>query len=245
MAPRLDGRRVLVTGGTRGVGRATTLALARTGASVVAGYRSDDESAALLTKEPDWAEDRCHTVRADLATESGRKSLVDAVHKGLGGLDVLVNNLGTYRPAALAGVSAQDLADDIHTNLTVHILVTQAVLGLLADGGSVVTIGAGMAERGRPDHIAFAAAKAGLAGFTRSLAKELAPRRIRANIVAPGVVETERGLDLPPRIRASLLSAIPLGRFVTATDVANVVLFLASDLAGLVTGATIKVDGGI
>jgi NAD(P)-dependent dehydrogenase (short-subunit alcohol dehydrogenase family) len=247
MAPRLDGRRALVTGGTRGVGRAISLALARSGASVLACYRSDDDAAARLSAQPGWDPDRCRVLRADLRTAAGRARAVAAVRvaPGPGTLDILVNNLGTYQPAALAAMSGSDLQDSVHTNLTVHLLVTQALLGLLDDGAAVVNIGAGMADRGRPEHVAFTTAKAGLAGFTRALDKELAPRRIRVNTVAPGVVETERGIDLPPPVRAALLSAIPLRRFVTATDVANVVLFLASDLAGLVAGATVKVDGGI
>jgi 3-oxoacyl-[acyl-carrier protein] reductase len=225
--------------GTRGVGRASSLALARAGASVLACYRSDGEAAARL------AADGCRVVRADLCTEEGRERLVSAIGGELGGLDILVNNLGTYRPAALAAMTAVAVHESMYANLTVHLLVTRAVLGLIGDGGAVVNVGAGMAERGRAEHVPFTAAKAGLAGFGRALAKELAPRGIRVNTVAPGVVETERGIDLPAPVRASLLNAIPLRRFVTAADVANVVLFLASDLAGLVSGATVKVDGGI
>lgn len=237
--------RAVVTGGTRGVGRATALGLARAGASVVVCYQRDESAAARLAAEPDWSPERCHLVRADLRTAAGRARTVAAVRAYLGGVDVLVNNLGTYAPAPLHRTSAPDLQDSLHVNLTVHLLFTRAVLDLLAPGAAIVNLGAGMAERGRPGHVAFTAAKAGLAGATRSLAKELAPRGVRVNTVAPGVVETERGIDLPPPVRASLLEAIPLRRFVTATDVANVVLFLAGDGAGGVAGATVKVDGGI
>jgi NAD(P)-dependent dehydrogenase (short-subunit alcohol dehydrogenase family) len=241
VAPRLDGRRALVTGGTRGVGRATALALARAGADVLVCYRSDDEAAARLAEHPDWAADRCRVVRADLGTTNGRSTVCAAVDT----VDILVNNLGTYRPAPLSTIAEPDLEAYVHENLTTHLLLTQAMLGRLSDGGTIVNIGAAMAERGRPGHSLFTATKAGLAGFTRSLAQELASRRIRVNTVAPGVVETERGIDLPPPVRASLLAAIPLGRFVNADDVANVVLFLASGLAAAVTGTTVKVDGGI
>jgi 3-oxoacyl-[acyl-carrier protein] reductase len=245
VAPRLDGRRALVTGGTRGVGRATALALASAGARVLSCYRHDDEAAARLTEHPDWASDRCRVVRADLRTGAGRAEVCAVVDGYLGELDILVNNLGTYRPAPLATIAEPDLEAYLHENLTTHLLLTQAVLARLADGATVVNVGAAMAERGRPGHALFTAAKAGLAGFTRSLAQELAPRGIRVNTVAPGVVETERGIDLPPPVRASVLAAIPLGRFVTAAEVANVVLFLASGSAVAVTGATVKVDGGI
>jgi len=245
MAPRLDGRRAVVTGGTRGVGRATSLALARAGASVLACYRKDDAAAAGLSEQDGWAADRCHVVAADLTTEPGRARLVEAVGRHLGGVDILINNLGTYRPAALAVLSGAEVEGSVAANLTVHLLVTQALLPQLSEGATVVNIGAAMAERGRPEHVPFTTAKAGLAGFGRALTKELAPRGIRVNTVAPGLVETERGIDLPPPVRANLLSAIALRRFVTAADVANAVLFLASDLSGLVAGATIKVDGGI
>lgn len=245
MAPRLDGLGAVVTGGTRGVGRATALALAAAGASVLVCYLRDDEAAATLAEQSEWDAGRCWTIRADLRTPAGRTALLDAARDHLGTVDILVNNLGTYEPAPLIAMSTVDIEEDLRTNLTTHLLVTRAVLERLGDGGSVVNIGAGMAERGRPAHTLFTTAKAGLTGFTRSLAKELAPRGIRVNTVAPGVVETERGIDLPPPVRAALLDAIPLRRFVTAWDVANVVLFLASDLAGCVAGATVKVDGGI
>jgi NAD(P)-dependent dehydrogenase (short-subunit alcohol dehydrogenase family) len=241
----LQRRRAVITGGTRGVGRATSLALARAGATVLATYRGDDAAAAALAAEPGWDPARCHTLRTDLTTPVGRAALTAAADAVLGGVDVLVNNLGTYEPAPLAAISDVELQASLHTNLTVHLLVTRDVLALLADGAAVINVGAGMAERGRPHHAAFTTAKAGLAGFTRTMAKELAPRGIRVNTVAPGVVETERGLDLPPPVRASLLAAIPLRRFVTSADVANTILFLASDLAGRVAGATVKVDGGI
>jgi NAD(P)-dependent dehydrogenase (short-subunit alcohol dehydrogenase family) len=245
MTQRLDGLRVLVTGGTRGVGLATSLGLARAGARVLACYRGNDASAEALAADADWCADRCHLVRADLTTDEGRRHAIAAAGTHLGGLDILVNNFGSYRPAPLSAMTADVLTSSVHDNLTAHMLLTQAALPLLADGGAIVNIGAGMADRGRPDHTHFTAAKAGLAGFTRSLAKELAPRRIRVNTVAPGVVETERGIDLPPPVRASLLAAIPLRRFVTSVNVADVVIFLGGDLAGAVNGATVKVDGGI
>jgi 3-oxoacyl-[acyl-carrier protein] reductase len=242
MSPRFDGRTVLVTGGTRGVGRTTVLGLARAGATVIAVYRSDSVSAAALTDQPDWDPSRCSLVQADVSTAEGRATVVAQLD---GGLDILVNNHATYDPAPLAALDATAIAESLQTNLIAHIQLTQAVLPLLRDGGAIVNLGAGMADRGRPAHTLFTAAKAGLVGFTRSLHLELADRRIRVNTVAPGVVETERGIDLPPPVRAQILSSIPLLRFVTATDVANTVLFLASDLAGAMSGATVKVDGGI
>jgi 3-oxoacyl-[acyl-carrier protein] reductase len=246
VSPRLDGRHAVVTGGTRGVGRAISLALAAAGAEVLACYRGDDEAAARITGERDWAAQRCHLLRADLCTEAGRAELTTTARERFGGgVDILVNNFGTYAPAPLADLDSHALAGSLSDNLTAHLLVTRGMLALLRDGGAIVNIGAGMADRGRPEHVAFTTAKAGLRGFTRSLAKELSPRRIRVNTVAPGVVDTERGLDLPIPVREAIRSAIPLRRFATPADVANLVVFLASDVAGAVAGATVRVDGGI
>jgi NAD(P)-dependent dehydrogenase (short-subunit alcohol dehydrogenase family) len=242
---RLDGRYALVTGGTRGVGRAVSLALARACAGVLAVYRSDDAAASRLTGEPGWDPARCHVVRADLGTAEGREHTIALVREHFGGLDVLVNNLGTYRPAPLATVTEAEVVEALHANLGTHVLVTRSALPVLRDGAAVVNIGAGMAERGRANHVLFTSAKAGLVGLTRSLDRELIERSIRVNTVAPGVVQTERGIDLPARVRAGILAAIPLRRFATAADVASLVLFLASDLAGAVAGVTIRVDGGI
>jgi 3-oxoacyl-[acyl-carrier protein] reductase len=245
VSPRFDGRVALVTGGTRGVGRAISLAFASAGASVLACYGYDDAAAVRLAGDDRWDPDRCRVVRADLGTAAGRARVTDAARTHFGAVDVVVNNFGTYQPAPLADVPPAELEESLHLNLTAHVLLTQAVLGLLRDGGSIVNIGAGMAERGRPGHVAFTAAKAGLVGFTRSLAKELAERGIRVNTVAPGVVATGGGVDLPEPVRTGLLAAIPLRRFATPQDVANVVLFLASDLARAVAGTTVRVDGGI
>jgi 3-oxoacyl-[acyl-carrier protein] reductase len=239
VSPRLDGRYALVTGGTRGVGRAISHSLAAAGADVLAGYRTDEAAAGRL------ASARCRPVRADLRTAAGRAAVVAAARSRFGGLDVLVNNFGTYQPAALSTMDPKRLEESLHSNLTAHLLLTRAVLPLLRDGATIVNIGAGMAERGRPGHSHFTAAKAGLVGFTRSLARELADRGIRVNTVAPGVVATERGIDLPEAVRAGILAAIPLGRFATPDDVAKVVVFLSSAVSRGITGATIRVDGGI
>lgn len=243
--PGLAGKRALVTGGTRGVGRATSLLLAGAGARVVACYRDDEEAAKRLEDEPGWDAEAHRTLRADLSTPAGRAAAAGACRELLGGVDILINNMGTYAPRPFAELSDEDVARCVDKNLTAHIQLTRELLPLLADGASVVNVGAGMAERGRPGHVHFTAAKAGLAGFVRSLGKELGPRGIRVNTVAPGVVETERGLDLPAPVREGLLSAIPLRRFGTAREVARTVVFLAGDTASFINGVTLRVDGGI
>jgi 3-oxoacyl-[acyl-carrier protein] reductase len=241
----LSGKRVLVTGGTRGVGRATSLALARSGARVVACYRTAQDAAKRLESEPGWDADRHRTLQADLFTPDGRTAAVAACRELFGGVDILVNNLGTYDPRPFRELTDEDVARVLEENLTVHIQLTRAVLPLLTDGAAVVNVGAGMAERGRAGHVHFTAAKAGLGGFVRSLSKELGDRGIRINTVAPGVVETERGTNLPPQVREGLRSAIPLRRFGTAREIACAIAFLASDAASFVNGAMLRVDGGL
>ncbi|KNB51247.1 SDR family NAD(P)-dependent oxidoreductase [Streptomyces caatingaensis] len=241
----LDDKRVLVTGGTRGVGRATSLALARSGARVMACYRTDQDAAKRLESEPGWDPDRHRTLQADLFTPDGRTATAEVCRDQFGGLDILVNNLGTYAPLPFRELTDGDVARVLEENLTVHIQLTRSVLPLLADGAAIVNVGAGMAERGRAQHVHFTAAKAGLNGFVRSLSKELGGRGIRINTVAPGVVETERGIDLPPHVREGLLSSIPLRRFGTAREIAHTIAFLVSDAAGFVNGVTLHVDGGL
>jgi NAD(P)-dependent dehydrogenase (short-subunit alcohol dehydrogenase family) len=241
----LEDKRVLVTGGTRGVGRATSLAMAGSGARVLACYRTNRDAAKRLESEPGWDPGRHRTLQADLFTPSGRSAAAAACREVFGGLDILVNNLGTYAPRPFGELTDEDVARVVAENLTVHLQLTRTVLPLLSDGGAVVNVGAGMAERGRAGHTHFTAAKAGLGGFVRSLCKEVGERGIRINTVAPGVVETERGIDLPPQVQEGLLSAIPLRRFGTACEIARVIAFLAGDAARFVNGVTLRVDGGL
>lgn len=239
------GKRVLVTGGTRGIGRATTLAFACAGARVIACYRSDDAAASALAAMPAWDPRRHRTVRADLLDPADLSLVVAECADWLGGLDVLVNNVGLYQAKPLAETSPADVKQVIDANLTVHQRITQAVLPLLGTPASIVNLGASLAARGRPGHAHYTAAKAGIIGLTRSLGKELGPRSVRVNAVAPGIVQTERGLEMPALVADQLRAAIPLGRFCAVQDVAHVVLFLASDLSSFVNGATVNVDGGL
>ncbi|MFF9166876.1 SDR family NAD(P)-dependent oxidoreductase [Streptomyces sp. NPDC014776] len=239
------GRRVLVTGGTRGIGRATVLAFARTGARLVVAHRGDGESADRLRAELTDLGADFTLVAADLTGAEGAGRLADAVREHLGGLDVLVNNLGVDGHVPFEKLTEDEWHRVLGHNTTSAYLVTQAVLDLLADGGSVVTIGASVALRGRPLGVHYSTSKAALVGFTRALAKELGSRGIRVNLVAPGVTETEPDAGLPPQLVARLTAATALGRLGRPEDVAGAVLYLAGDAATYVTGTTIEVDGGI
>jgi 3-oxoacyl-[acyl-carrier protein] reductase len=241
----LTDKHVLVTGGSRGIGRATTLAFARAGAHVVACFRHDGEVAAELARELKEIDDTHEVVRADVTRPEDVARLMDICRLVLGGLDVVVNNAGTDGQAPLGELAGSEWHRVVDTDLTAAYLVTQAALPLLVPGASVVNIGASVALRGRPGSAHYGAAKAGLIGLTRSLCKELGPRGIRVNTVAPGVIETEPSAGLPLELRAQIRAMTPIGRLGTPEDVAAAVIFLAGDPSRHVSGVTLNVDGGL
>ncbi|CAA9447868.1 MAG: 3-oxoacyl-[acyl-carrier protein] reductase [uncultured Pseudonocardia sp.] len=241
----LAGKRVLVTGGTRGIGRATVFALASAGADVVVGHRTPgDEASGVASRLKEYG-DRHQVVAADVTTPAGAEHLLRAAAEALGGLDVLVNNVGVDGAAPFSDLEPPEWHRVLDHNVTSAYLVTRAALNLLVDGGSVVNVGASVALRGRPNGVHYTAGKAALIGLTRGLCKDLGPRGIRVNTVAPGVTETEPGAGLPPALVQRLAGMTALGRLCRPEDVAGAVLFLAGDTSRYVTGATLNVDGGI
>ncbi|MDA3647661.1 SDR family oxidoreductase [Saccharopolyspora indica] len=241
----LQGKCVLVTGGTRGIGRATSLAFAGAGATVLACYRSDDAAAEALARELDAVGFGHRVVRADVTDPAAVADLVDECRRAFGGLDVVVNNAGADGRSPAAQLTPAQWHRVVDANLTSAFLVTSAAAAILRPGGSVVTIGGAVATRGRPGMVHHNAAKAGVLGLTRSLARELGPRAIRVNAVAPGVIEPAPGGGMPPGLREQLAGLTALGRLGTPGDIADVVLFLASAPAGYLTGVSITADGGI
>jgi 3-oxoacyl-[acyl-carrier protein] reductase len=241
----LAGKRVLVTGGTHGIGRETVLAFARAGACVVACNRSPGAAADSLTLELKALGDGHRVVQADVTDAAGVAVLMDTCREALGGLDVVVNNVGVDGRAPFGKLTEQEWHRLIDTNLTSCFLVTQAALELLCDNGSIISIGASAGMRGRPESAHYGAAKTALIGLTRSLARELGGRGIRVNTVAPGVIVTEPGGGPPPPVADLIRAVTALGRLGTSADVASAVLFLASDVSTYITGVTLNVDGGI
>jgi 3-oxoacyl-[acyl-carrier protein] reductase len=240
---RLEGRKALVTGGTRGIGRELTLALARAGADVLACYRQHGEHVDELARELKEIPGDHHLVRADVSDEDEVDALIDECRTRFGRLDIVVNNAGVISHVPFDKLGAAEWRRVIDTNLTGTYLVTHAALPLLDTGSSIVIIGSKVATVGIPLRTHYTAAKAGLSGLTRSLCKELGPRGIRVNMVAPGVIGTEA--DLPPEVVARYEGMTALRRLGTPGDIAAVVCFLGSDLSGYITGETINVDGGI
>ncbi len=240
----LTGKRVLVTGGTRGIGRETALAFARAGSHVVTCHHNQGEAADSLARELKELGDSHRVVQADVTDEASVAALAETCRVSLGGLDVIVNNVGVDGQVPFEALTDQEWHRVIEANLTSCFLVTKAALGLLA-GGSVISIGASVGLRGRVNGAHYGTSKAALLGLTRSLAKELGRRGVRVNTVAPGVIETEPGAGLPPPVVERISAMTALGRLGTSADVAAAVLFLASDVSRYITGVTINVDGGM
>jgi 3-oxoacyl-[acyl-carrier protein] reductase len=237
----LEGKTAVVTGGTRGIGLATVQALAQAGARVAACYRDDEEAAAALSQS--GAADM--VVRADLTEPESVRRLAAGCRETFGKIDILVNNAGIDASDLLCDMRDERWSQVLEANLTTMYRTTRAMLPLIRRGGRIVNIGSGVGLRGLPGRTHYGAAKAGVIGFTRSLAREMGPRRITVNAVSPGVIETEPGAGLPAPIAAQIAAATSLGRLGQPAEVAGVVVFLAGDLARYLTGATIAVDGGI
>ena len=241
----LAGKRALVTGGSRGIGRAIVLGLARGGASVAAVYQRESDAVASLRGELEQLDGSGYVAQADVSNEEDVERLVGGVRERFGGIDVLVNNAGVVSHKLLPELDLDEWRRVIDTNLTSLYLVTKRAVEAMEEGSSVINIGSGVALRGMPARAHYASSKAGAIGFTRALCKELGPRGIRVNLIAPGIIETDQASGLTPEARARYSSLAALGRLGTPEDIADVALFLSSDLSRYVSGMTINVDGGI
>ncbi|WP_042371802.1 SDR family NAD(P)-dependent oxidoreductase [Streptacidiphilus neutrinimicus] len=241
----LSGKRVLVTGGTRGIGRATALAFARAGARVAVVSRGGGEEVTSLAKELDEIGPGHVLLQADVTDSTQVAALAERVGEVFGELDALVNNVGVDSQFWFGDLREDEWHRVMDANVTSVFLVTQALLPKTVDGGSVVIIGSSAGLRGRARGVHYTASKAALIGFTRALCKEAGERRIRVNTVAPGLTETEPGGGLPPEAVARIVGMTALGRICTPEDVAGAVLFLAGDDSRYITGQTLNVDGGV
>jgi 3-oxoacyl-[acyl-carrier protein] reductase len=245
----LTGKTVLVTGGSRGIGRGVVLALARAGTNTVACYRSAGDAVDSLHKELAETPGAHRLVQADVSDPQDVERLLGEVAEQTDTLHGLVNNAGVISHVPFGDLPYEEWRRVVETNLNGPFLVIQRALPLLKPGASVVNIGSRVATVGIPLRSHYTASKAGLIGLTRSLMKELGSRGIRVNLVAPGVIETEEFEKASPedleRIRARYRDLTGIGRLGRPAEVANVVAFLVSDLASYITGETIHVDGGI
>jgi 3-oxoacyl-[acyl-carrier protein] reductase len=238
MFASLEGKTALVTGASRGIGRAVAVELAAAGASVVVGYRSGRDEAEALAQEI-----KGRAVQADISEPADAARLVEEA----GELDILVNNAGLTRDGVLARMSDDDWRVVLETNLSAVFYTCRAVTrGMMKRrAGSIVNMSSIVGVRGNWGQANYAASKAGIIGFTKSLAQELGSRGIRANVVAPGYVKTQLTDAIPEAARAKMLDLTPLGRLGDPEDVAGAVRFLCSDEAAFITGVVLLVDGGL
>jgi 3-oxoacyl-[acyl-carrier protein] reductase len=241
----LDGQIALVTGASRGIGRAVALALAEAGAEVVVNYSSSPDAADSVVGEITGSGGRAYAVQANVADEEAVNDLIKTVIERSGRIDVLVNNAGITRDGLLMRMKTEDWQSVINLNLSGVFLCTRAVTRpmLKQKSGRIINITSVVGLMGNAGQSNYAAAKAGVVGFTRSTAKEMASRGITVNAVAPGFIATDMTKDLDAE---GILAAIPLGRFGTPEQVAGAVRFLAADpAAAYITGQVLQVDGGM
>lgn len=245
----LAGKKALVTGGTRGVGRGVVLALARHGVDVVTCYRQGGEAVQSLERELKEIGGQHHVMHADLADPEQIAGLLEHCRTHFRHLDLVVNNVGVISHLPYTELPLAEWQRIVAINLTAVHLVIQRAIPLLPPRGVVLSMSSKSVDVGIPHGSHYTATKAALAGLHRSLAKEFGTRGIRFNVLALGIISTETTEALPPEQRGQLIqrysTMTALGRLGTPDEVAGAVLWLASDLATYVTGATIAVDGGI
>ena len=240
-------RVAVVTGGSRGIGRAVCVALAEQGCQIVVncqhGIEAAEETAALCREKGVDA----ITVQADVSTQEGCDALFKAVAEAFGRVDILVNNAGVTRDNLIMRLSEQDYDKVLNTNLKGAFLCCKAASRLMMRQryGRIVNLSSVVGLRGNAGQTAYAASKAGVVGLTKSLAKELASRGVPANAVAPGYIETDMTAALPEASRAAMVQGIPAARPGKPEEVARAVAFLASEESGYITGQVLRVDGGM
>ena len=238
---------VLVTGGTRGIGRAIVEAFADAGAKVAFTYRSSVDEAEALRDDLAGRGVEALAFQGDAASLDSAQEVVDAVLEAWGKVDVLVNNAGITRDGLMIRMSEDDWDAVIGTNLKSVFNFSKVLYRPMMKqrGGAIINIASVVGVMGNPGQTNYAASKAGIIGFSKSLAKELGGRGVRVNVVAPGYVETDMTADLNEKARDAMLGAVPLGRGATPADIANAVVFLGSDAASYITGHVLLVDGGM
>ncbi len=243
----LTGKSAVVTGGSRGIGRAIAVRLATQGADVAFSFRGNEEAANETARTIEALDRRALAHRGDVTDSSAANALIAAALEAFGRIDILVNSAGITRDDLLMRMTDQAWQDVLQTNLSGAFYTTRAVLRpmLRARKGRIVNISSVAGQAGNAGQANYSAAKAGLIGLTKATAREVAIRGITCNAVAPGFVLTEMTQILPESIQEGIRSATPMGRFGTAEEIADVVAFLCSDEAAYVTGQVVGVDGGL
>ena len=236
----------VVTGGSRGIGKAIVLALAEAGADILLNYSRSDKAADQIKKQIESMGRKCVTVRANVGSFEQAQNLGKAAVNHFGKVDILVNNAGVNRDRTLRRMTFAQWNEVIQTNLSSVFNCTKAVLEpmIAQDGGVIISISSVIGEMGNPGQANYAATKAGIIGFTKTMARELAKNKIRVNAIAPGFVETDMLRTVPEDIRETIKKDITLGRFGTPEEIALAVVYLCSPAASWITGITLRINGG-
>lgn len=242
-----EGRVAVVTGGGRGIGRAIAVKLASEGADIAISYRSNDEAAEEAAGAVRETGRKCEVFKGDVAEPDDVKRLFDGVNEAFGRIDILVNNAGVTRDNLMMRMKEDEFDSVLRTNLKGTYLCTKAALRPMvrARWGRIVSVSSVVGLAGNAGQANYAASKAGIIGFTKSVAREIAQRGITANVIAPGYVETELTGSLSENVKDQIKAQVPNGRFGEPGEIAAAVAFLVSEEAGYVTGQTLAVDGGM
>jgi len=243
----LEGKVALITGASRGIGRAIALEMAKAGAEVIINYLGSEDKARELAEEIEGLGRKAHLSRFDVSNPEEVKKAIKELENKLGTIHILVNNAGITRDALFIKMKDEDWERVLRTNLFSAFYVTQAVLPMMlkARWGRIINITSVVAFTGNPGQVNYASAKAGLIGFTKALALEVTGRNITVNAIAPGYIETDMTQKLPEKVKEAFLQEIPLKRAGLPEEVAYLAVFLASEKASYITGAVFHVNGGL
>ncbi|MBN1353644.1 MAG: 3-oxoacyl-[acyl-carrier-protein] reductase [Candidatus Omnitrophica bacterium] len=243
----LSGKVAIITGGSRGIGKAIVSEFARQGARVAFNFMKSEDKALELKKEIEKNGGKALTFRQDVKDYDAIKVMVEGVKSHFGRLDIIVNNAGILRDKALMLMEEQDWEDVISTNLSgAFNLIRASIVNFMKQkSGNIINITSVAGIKGMPRQVNYSASKAGIIGLTKSLAREVGPYNVRVNAIAPGYIDTDMVKDLKDGYKEELLKRIPLNRFGKSEEVARVAAFLASDEARYITGQVITIDGGL